>query len=407
MAESGNDRKKAIREIILDLHRGLTVEEARDRFEQEVGEISSTEIASIEQSLIDEGMSPDEIKKFCNVHALIFQAALERNAAREESPAHPVHLFKLENREIEKITGALQKVGEAAGAGPAVAVREIRALLTKLAEIELHYTRKEQLLFPYLEKAGFMGPSKVMWGKDNEIRDLYKQTLSAVETVATREQLDAFISGTLNPLVEEIEGMIFKEENILFPTSLEKLNTDAWVEILKESDEVGYAFIEKPAETESLIRELKHAVAEEPGWKDERAVFPTGRLSLQELMHILNILPVELTFVGPDDTVRYFTDSANRIFVRTRSVIGRKVQNCHPPQSVDLVEKILVSFKEGARDRAEFWLNFKGRLIYIEFLAVRDRSGNYLGTLEVAQDITGHKTREGEQRLLDQNDRPS
>lgn len=401
MAEGKNDRKEAIREIILGLHRGLTVEEARDRFEREVGEISSTEIASIEQSLIDEGMPPDEIKKFCNVHALLFQAALERNTAREESPAHPVHLFKLENREIEKITGALQKVGKAAGIDPAETAHEIRALLMELAKIELHYTRKEQLLFPYLEKAGFMGPSKVMWGKDNEIRDLYKQSLSAIEAVATEEQLDAYLGGTLNPLIEEIEGMIFKEENILFPTSLEKLTGDTWVEILKESDEIGYAFIEKPAKTESLIRELKHAVAEEPGWKEERAVFPTGSLSLKELMHILNILPVELTFVGPDDTVRYFNDSESRIFVRTRSVIGRKVQNCHPPQSVDQVEKILASFKEGTRDQADFWLNFKGRLIYIEFLAVRDRTGNYLGTLEVAQDITDHNAREGERRLLD------
>jgi len=396
-------KKEAIKAIIRELHQGLSVEEARERLEKEVGEISSTEIADIEQTLINEGMSPEEIKKFCNVHALLFQEALAQDVAQEDNPAHPVYLFKLENREIEKITAALGELIEKAHHESVETVKEkLREQLVKLQDLELHYTRKEQLLFPYLERYGFMGPSKVMWGKDNEIRELYKQGLAGLEKVSTREELKELIDDILGPLVEEVEGMIFKEENILFPTSLEKLSTEDWVEILKESDEVGYAYIERPRETAQLIEELKYAVSEEPVWSGGQISFPTGNLTLKELTHILNALPVEVTFVDAEDTVRYFSDNSERIFVRTRSVIGRKVHNCHPPQSVELVQKILSSFKEGSRDRAEFWLEIEGRMIYIQFFPIIDDKGTYLGTVELTQDITDLKAKEGSKRLLDE-----
>jgi hypothetical protein len=398
-------KKEVMKEIILQLHQGLSVEEAKERFEREVGDISSTEIAEVEQALINEGLSPEEIKKFCNVHALLFQSALEKTAAEETSPFHPVYLFKQENREIEKLVGALKE---------ALARREeyklpslkakLKELLGRLKGIETHYERKEQLLFPFLEKQGFMGPSKVMWGKDNEIRELLKRALNALDGITSEEELAAYTEETLNPLMEEILGMIFKEENILFPTSLEKLSASDWVEILRESDEIGYAFIQKPAETEVLMQDLERALLEEPVFQDNRVCFPTGTLGLNELMYLLNTLPVDLTFVDQDDTVRYFSQSKDRIFRRTKSVIGRKVQNCHPPQSVEVVEKILASFKEGKRDFYHFWLNLKGRLVYIRYFAVRDRDGRYLGTLEVTQDVTEIKGLKGEKRLLDEGD---
>ena len=405
MTEIRDAKKEVLKGIINDLHRGLSVAEAKERFELEVGEISSTEIASIEQSLIDEGVSPDEIKKFCNVHALLFQEALERSVSADESPGHPVFLFKLENREIEKITAELKEaLAEVHKGNPEAAREQIREQLSRLEGLELHYTRKEQILFPYLERYGFEGPSKVMWGKHNEIRDLYKQASSGLDQADTQELLRELAERTLDTLIEEVEGMIFKEENILFPASLEKLSAADWVEILKESKNVGYAYIERPAETEHLIRELTHAAPAEAVWEEGQISFPTGKLNLKELTHILNLLPVELTFVDAEDTVRYFSDSQSRIFVRAKSVIGRKVHNCHPPQSVDLVEKILSAFKAGTRQRAEFWLEIKGRMINIEFLAVRDEAGRYLGTLELTQDITDLKTRAGERRIFDEKD---
>lgn len=398
-------KKEIMKDIILKLHQGLSAEEAKERFEKEVGNVSSTEIAEIEQALINEGLSPEEIKKFCNVHALIFQSALETSASEETFPSHPVYLFKLENREIEKIIDSLKKTVEKKEEHELPSLKKaLKELLLKLRGIETHYERKEHLLFPFLEKQGFTGPSKVMWGKDNEIRDLLKTALTELEDINKPEEFKAYRNKVLNPLVEEVPGMIFKEENILFPTALEKLDAGDWVEILRDSDEIGYIFIQKPEETEVLVNNLQTALLEETVFQENSASLPTGTIKLNELMYLLNTLPVDLTFVDKEDTVRYFSDSKDRIFLRTKSVIGRKVQNCHPPQSVDVVEKILTSFKEGERDSYEFWLNLQGRLVYIRYFAMRDKDGLYLGTLEVTQDITGIKKLEGEKRLLDERD---
>ncbi|TES86017.1 MAG: DUF438 domain-containing protein, partial [Candidatus Aminicenantes bacterium] len=392
-------KKEIMKDIIRKLHQGLTIEEAKERFEKEIGTASSTEIAEIEQDLINEGVSPEEIKKFCNVHALLFQSALEKSIIKETSPSHPVYLFKLENREIEKIADSLKKLKEEREEELSRTKRKLNDLLNELRGIEIHYARKELVLFPFLEKQGFTGPSKVMWGKDNEVRDLLKKAISSVEEIKDIKDLEPYSKNSLDPLIEEVTGMIFKEENILFPTCLEKLSANDWVEILKESDKVGYVFVEKPKETEALVKDLKSAMLEEPVFEDNEISLPTGKLRLKELMSILNTLPVDITFVDNEDKVRYFSDSKERIFLRTKSVIGIKVQNCHPPQSLEAVEKILKSLKEGKRDTVDFWINQEGKFVYIRYFAVRDEGGSYLGTLEVSQDLTEIKKLEGEKRL--------
>lgn len=402
---SQKGKKEVLKDIIRKLHSGLTVEEAKERFEREVGDINSAEIAELEQSLIDDGLSPDEIKKFCNVHALLFRSALEKSGSEGTIPSHPVFLFRLENREIEKCIDSLTKTIENRDVIDLASFKEkIKEQLSHLKGIETHYERKEQILFPFLERQGFMGPSKVMWGKDNEIRDLLRKAISEVESVKMKDELETFIKENLDPLKEEIRGMIFKEENILFPTSLEKLSSNDWLEILRESDEVGYVFIGKPKETEALLMDLKSALIEEPVFKDDAVSLPTGSLKLRELLSLLNTLPVDVTFVDKDDIVKYFSDSKDRIFVRTKSIIGRKVQNCHPPQSVDVVEKILKSLRAGEKDFFEFWINLEGKLIHLRYFALRDKAGSYLGTLEVSQDVTEIKKLEGEKRLLDERD---
>jgi len=400
---TNTDRKEVMKDIILRLHEGMSVETARDRFEKEIGNITSSEIADIEQSLIDEGLSPDEIKKFCNVHTLLFESALTKASSDETSESHPVYLFKLENREIEKLVDEIKKVTEN-GKDTAVFRLETSRLLEKLSGITVHYERKEQLLFPYLEKQGFMGPSKVMWGKDNEIRDLLKQAKEGMESVSEQDDIGEYVETSLNPLLEEVSGMIFKEENILFPTALEKLGASDWLEILQESDEVGYVFIEQKEQTEELVGRLASSLTEETIFLNGEVRFPSGNLNLDELTFLFNVLPVDLTFVDKDNKVRYFNKGDDRIFTRTRAVIGREVQNCHPPQSIDVVEKILTAFREGEKDSYSFWLELGGRFIHIRFFAVRDGKGNYLGTLEVAQDVTGIRKLEGEKRLLDEKD---
>lgn len=397
-------KKEVMKDILRKLHDGLPVEEAKVRFEKEIGNVTSTEIAEIEQGLMKEGISPDEIKKFCNVHALLFQSALEKSMDQEQSPAHPVYLMKQDNREIEKITAALK---EAVQSGPTHGIapfkQKMGELLGKLKNLDIHYTWKEQVLFPYLEKYEFYGPSKVMWGKDDEIRALWRQSLAGIETLKDQKGLKVYAAKTLTPLIEEVNGMIFKEEKILFPASLEKLSVQDWVEVLKETESVGYGFIEKPKETYQLIQELRSAVTEMPKAEEEAISLPTGSFQLEELMGVLNTLPVDITFIDREDRVKYFSEGKERIFLRTKSIIGRKVQNCHPPQSVHVVEKILSSFKEGRRDHVDFWIHYRGKYVLIRYFAVRDRKGDYLGTLEVSQEISGIQKLEGDKRLLDED----
>jgi DUF438 domain-containing protein len=390
MDTSTADRKEKVKDIILALHKGLPVQQAKARFETEVGDISATEIAQIEQELLTEGMSVDEVKKLCNVHALLFERSLKEQMTSEEATSHPVHLFKLENREIEKITASLKDA----------AARKDRAavggLLEKLRPLEVHYTKKEQLLFPFLEREGFMGPSKVMWGKHNDIRAMFKDALLTLETA---EDFELYREKKLDPLIEEIDGMIFKEEQILFPTSIEKLKPDDWLEILKQGSELGYAFIEGPGEIDRLMKELKANLCAESGAADGYVDFPTGRVSVNELMVILNTLPVDISFVGADNRVKYFSESSDRIFVRTKAVIGREVKNCHPPQSVDRVMTVIEELRSGKSKSVDFWLTIKGRLIYIRYFGIFDGNGTYLGTLEVTQDITDLQKLAGEKRL--------
>jgi len=400
--KSGNKKKEILRDIIINLHSGTPVEEAKERFLKEVGNISSTEIAELEQGLLEEGLSVDEIKKFCNVHALLFESALRKDIAKEESPTHPVYLFKQENREIEKLALRLEDL-KRGDYTIDLFKKELKGLLEILHDVDIHYTRKEQVLFPFLERHEFFGPSQVMWGKDDEIRGMLKEALSRVDGLQDGESVAGLIKANIELLVEEVRGMIFKEEQILFPAALEKLTVDEWAEVFRSSEEVGYCYIEKPVEDKLLSEQLKKSYREEPLVTDsENIVLPTGSLSLKELELIFNRLPVDITFVDKDDRVKYFSDNPDRIFVRTKSVIGRKVQNCHPPQSVEIVEKILDSFKNGSRDNADFWINMEDRILFIRYFALRDREGNYLGTLEVTQDITDIRKLEGEKTLLNE-----
>ena len=394
MASIDAKKKKVVADIIRKLHEGLSVEKAKERILSEVGTLSSADITTIEQSLIDEGVSPDEIKRFCNVHALLFEAALEEKVATPESSSHPVNMLRRENREIEKIlAGFKSAIAELAGPGRGHALAAVKSHLERLAGVDAHYAIKENAIFPYLEKNGFPGPSKVMWGKHNEVRAMMKDASAALG----RDEPDA---AALGALATEIEGMIFKEENILFPAALERISVKEWVEILKACDEIGYPYVRGAGLHEALMETEKveeQAAAIGAG----EIVMPSGRLSLEELTASLNALPVDITFVDAQDRVKYFSQSKDRIFVRATSVIGRNVENCHPPQSVHKVKEIVDAFKNGTRDHADFWIRLHGKLVYIRYFAVRDRDGRYLGTLEVTQDLTEIMKLEGEHRLLD------
>ena len=407
-------RREALKDIILQLHQGRDPQELKAQFHQLLQTAGATEIAELETELIAAGLPEEEVRRLCDVHVAIFEDALEAQAQPETVPGHPVHTFRLENEAaaqvVEEARQDLRRLGAAGGdyVQAEAPLRDLREHLLQLRELDKHYTRKENLLFPYLEKYGIKGPSAVMWGLHDEIRAGLKEVLSILDDAGSytlESQVDALRS-RLNPLLEMITSMFQKEDNILFPMSLERLSEEEWLAIHRESPDIGFALVEPgdewPIDLDRLTAEQERAPARaEPAPKEDGLIrLETGVLSGRELNLLLKHLPVDITFVDKDDRVRYFSAGRDRIFVRTEAVIGRAVQNCHPPSSVHIVNRILGDFKSGRRDDAEFWINFEGRLVHIRYFAVRDEEGEYAGTLEVTQDVTAIRELEGERRLL-------
>ena len=191
--------------------------------------------------------------------------------------------------------------------------------------------------------------------------------------------------------------MIGREENILLPMSLETLDELEWWEVARQSAEIGFCLVDPGEGWRPASIPPPQETGEAQGG---RVRLPTGSLTVKELEAMLNALPFDATFVDAEDRVRYFTHGNERVFARSRAVLGRKVQHCHPPSSVDTVDRILEGFRSGKQQRADFWIDMHGRFVHIEYVALRDAGGAYLGCLEVTQDLTAKRALTGEQRLL-------
>lgn len=376
-------RKEALKAILRRLHAGERPEALQEEFRRAVGAITPLEIAQIEEELVREGLPPEEIRKLCDLHLALFRESLEREELL--APAwHPIGILMAEHRELLGLVERLKRAADHENA------QEIAHIREHLAESEKHYLREENVLFPALEKRGVVEPPRVMWGEHQEIRALKKEIQSA-EGPRLRELAVA--------LGELLASHFFKENRILFPAALRVVPEEEWPSLRAQFDEIGYCCF-TPA-----VPSAPAPVAPAPGpalSSEIRLRFPTGELTPEELEAILNALPVDITFVDKDDTVRYFNATKDRIFVRTPAVIGRKVQNCHPQKSLPVVERILREFREKKREVAEFWIHYKGRFVYIRYFPVWGRNGEYLGTLEVTQDITRVRELSGEKRLLDE-----
>lgn len=406
MSELINNREYRLQELkklIMELHDGKPIEEVKPKFEKIIEGISVSEISQLEQTLIMEGMPVSEVQRLCDVHAALFKGSIEeihREEKPEDIPGHPIHTFKLENERIQKlIDEEIQPlVDELKQADSSSVISKLRKKLSTLMEIDKHYSRKENLLFPYLEKYGITAPPMVMWGVDDEIRAELKAIKDLLASYqGNREEIIQKIEQALHKVSE----MIFKEEKILFPMALEKLTEDEWASIAEESDEIGYTFVNPERVWNPERNKAKKEIVEKKQPQQEGVVpFETGSLTFKELDVLLNNLPIDITFVDKDDVVRYFSQAKDRIFTRTKAAIGRKVQNCHPPSSMHIVEKILEDFKSGRKDKEEFWLQMGDKYVYIRYLALRDENGEYLGTLEVTQDIAPIQKISGEKRLL-------
>jgi DUF438 domain-containing protein len=239
-----------------------------------------------------------------------------------------------------------------------------------------------------------------MWGVDDEIRAKIKNIkLDLTNYQGNKEEIIEKIDDTVN----QIKEMIYKEENILFPMALETLTEDEWILIYKESDEIGYALIVPEIEWE--IRRFNEKVEDLEGEgldkiEQGRIKFENGSLTAEQLRGIFDILPGEVSFVDHNNKVRFFSKGEHRIFARTKAVIGREVENCHPPKSAHVVDKIINDFRNGIKDSEDFWIDKGDMFILIRFFAVRNEKGEYLGTLEYVQNVAPIRKLEGEKRIL-------
>jgi DUF438 domain-containing protein len=402
-------RAARLKAIIDRLAEGAKPSEVKKEFHDLIKGADAVEVAALEQSLIEGGMPVEEVQRLCEVHADVFKDGLEKGEKSHSLPGHPVHSFLAENAEARKRLWPLRLAaffGDAAAVGKAA---------SDLKPIIVHYERKENQLFPYLEKVGFTGPSKVMWGKHDEIRVRFRELESAV---AARD------SGTARrharALARQLTSMMFMEEKILFPNAIKRLGERDWVKIRQGDDAIGYAWIKPGAIWDASLAwaQAKDSVKAAAGASQtaspvaasQEAAVPTeepmvhlneGTLPNKVLDLMLRNLPLDISFVDANDKVLYYSDSAHRVFPRSPAIIGREVKNCHPPKSVAVVERILDAFRKKEKDSAEFWINMGGRFILISYKAIYDEDGSYLGTMESSWDATDIRALEGERRLLE------
>ena len=388
-------RKETLKDIIKQLHEGKSVDEVKGQFDEVFKGVSAMEISEAEAALVMEGVQMEEIQKLCDVHAAVFKGSIEEihqeETKLENIPGHPINTLVRENREIEKI---LKEIKE-----NLVDISEndsLRNAIDKLLKIDIHYAKKENLMFPYMEKYDIIAPPKVMWGVDDEIRADIKEVKKVLsEPFEDSEKVIKMIEG----MMERVNEMIFKEENIMLPMLTEKLTEDEWKTIADDSDEYGY-IIDDVKTWIPKRRTSGIVIKKEEKIEDGQIGLSTGSFTASELCHMLNTLPFDITFVDKNDTVKYFSQGKERIFPRTKTILGRTVSNCHPPASVHVVEQIVEDFKAGKKDNEDFWIDMRGQFVYIRYFAVRDEKGEYLGTLEVTQDIKHIQELTGEKRLV-------
>jgi len=392
-------RKKLLKELITELHNGKSVDDVKQRFQEAFGGVSASEISEVEQALIMDGMPVSEVQRLCDVHASVFKGSIEEiHKPRQdyEIEGHPAHTLKEENQAVSRLVERIKPQLDALNEDSRQAViPNLREDIEELDQINIHYQKKENLFFPYLEKYNITAPPKVMWGVDDEVRGLLKE----VKTLLDSDGDVNAVKSKAGEAINAVKEMIFKEENILLPMMIETLTQDEWKRIAAESGEYGYCLIEEPApwRPAAASRPPRSAPAAS---SPEGVTFPTGTLTTEELQGLLNTLPVDITFVGNDDTVRYFSQGRERIFARTSAIIGRKVTDCHPPASVHIVEKIVADLKSGAKDHEDFWLRMGEKYVLIRYYAVREPGGAYLGAVEVTQDIAPIQSITGEKRLM-------
>ncbi|MHA1676648.1 MAG: DUF438 domain-containing protein [Candidatus Njordarchaeales archaeon] len=434
--ETLNLKVSKIKEILKEISKGKNLDELKERFKELLRSVKPWEIPIVEQELVRGGISPKEIAKMCDVHVELFrESIIDQSKFRNISAGHPLDTFLKENEQLYKDISLLRVyVSSLLNVKDENQRKEIldyvKLIIHDLFDIKKHFTRLQMLIFPYIERRGITAVPTVMWTKQDQIMLKLKKLKVLIES--TPYDWNTFVNTVKDlseDLIKAINDQIFRENNILFPTLNVLLSEGEWVAIKNQEPIIGYYKIEpsndwKPSaepihpyqiseeisqeQYEQLPAELKALLPKQKNEKDAYNLIRAGDIELSsgylkpnEINAILNSLPADITFIDKEDHVRFFSRSGARIFARTLSVLGRNVRFCHPPRSVHIVQRIIKEFKLGRRDIAEFWINIGRKLVYIRYFPVKDENGEYLGTLEVVQDITKIKQLKGEKRLLD------
>jgi hypothetical protein len=400
--DNAKARKAKLKKLILKLHAGQGEEAVRRELLNSLASVPYGEVVEVEQELIGEGLPESEVLKLCDAHSAVLRGRVDLSGQKNVPDGHPVDVMRRENIELKKVTARARQVLDGIQKNRTVsadAVLDLRGLFNSLFDVDKHYQRKEYLLFPFLEKMGVTGPPKVMWGKHDEIRDLVKGGIEALQAgTLQREELLAVADILLRPALQGIDDMTQKEEEILLPMALDKLSEHDWQEIARQSAQFGFCLYDPPLEWRTAAAP-ETAAADAPR-AGERIQLPSGGFSAEELLAILNSLPVDMTFVDRNDKVKYFSQGSERIFQRNRAILNRDVRHCHPPASAHIVEKIIDDFKSGRESRAAFWIHMGDKFIHIEYIALRGAGKEYLGTLEVSHDVERYRQLQGERRIL-------
>ena len=388
-----SERVEQLKSFLKRLGTGEELGAVRDDFVSQFAHVEASEIMKAEQGLMREGTPLAEVQQLCDLHSALFhgstiheqmdaehakvEAVLEAQEKSQsvvtlvETVGHPLNRLTEENKALDALIEAT-KVKVASKTATVDDVNEVR-------QVSIHYAKKGDLLYPHLKVAyDISGPSLVMWTVDGDIRDGFGR-------LARAESIDDAWYEEFDGLLTRAQEMIYKEQNILFPICAENFSTEEWYQIYKDTEQYEEIFgVERVAwaEAESAL-----AAKAAPTSGDSNTIaLIGGSLTLEQLDAMLNTMPMEITFVDHVDINRYFNDG-EKVFKRPTTAIGRDVFSCHPPKVEPIVRGIIESFRNGERDNVAVWLEKVGRPFYVNYMAVRDQNNNYLGTLELVQDM--------------------